>query len=112
MSDSTADYKEKNRGFENCIEADECHDIALTGSGTVDRSGGVLVEALRQAENGGRGCSDSRASPLHDRAQELPKRVHVEGVTLTNSPSFHLVPQLCQEVVIEKVHFLAPRQSS
>ena len=35
----------------------------------------------------------------------------VTGLTLTNSPSFHLVPSQCQNVVITKVKIKAPATS-
>ena len=36
------------------------------------------------------------------------ERVRVEGVTLQNSPKFHLVPQRCQDVVIEGIAVRCP----
>ena len=36
------------------------------------------------------------------------QRVHVEGVTLMNSPMFHLVPSRCQDVLIENIRIVAP----
>ena len=38
-------------------------------------------------------------------------RVLISGVTLTNSPMFHLVPQQCRDVKIENCKFLAPAKS-
>ena len=35
-------------------------------------------------------------------------RLLVQGVTLTNSPSFHLVPAACHDVTIDHVQFIAP----
>src|ERR1700722_1012887 len=37
--------------------------------------------------------------------------VHVEGVTLQNSPSFHLVPDECQDVTINDLTIHAPADS-
>jgi polygalacturonase len=38
-------------------------------------------------------------------------RVHIQGVTLKNSPQFHLVPQHCRDVLIEDVSIVAPADS-
>jgi polygalacturonase len=39
------------------------------------------------------------------------KNLHFEGITIQNSPSFHLVPQDCDNVVITNVKFSAPEES-
>jgi len=39
------------------------------------------------------------------------QRVLVEGVTLTNSPSFHLVPAQCRDVTLRNVHIVSPANS-
>src|SRR6185312_13747778 len=42
---------------------------------------------------------------------ERCQRVRVEGVTLTDSPKYHLVPTGCQDVTIEGVTIRAPADS-
>jgi polygalacturonase len=39
------------------------------------------------------------------------QRVLVQGITLTNSPSFHLVPRECRDVMIDSVQFKAPAKA-
>ena len=39
LSNNPGDYQKKENRFENCIVADDCHDIAITGSGTIDGQG-------------------------------------------------------------------------
>jgi polygalacturonase len=36
------------------------------------------------------------------------QRLHVDGITLTNSPMFHLVPRSGQDITIENVRIVAP----
>ena len=36
------------------------------------------------------------------------ERLHVDGVTLTNSPSYHLVPRESQDITIENIRIVAP----
>lgn len=110
ISDNTADYKLKKGGFENCIVADQCHDIAITGSGTIDGQGEFWWKHYVKSK----AAPAEEPTPAHRPYMVVLnecKRVRVEGVTLTNSPSFHLVPALCQDVVIENVHFLAPAKA-
>jgi len=107
ISNNISDYKQRRGGFENCIVADACHDIAITGSGTIDGQGEFWWKHYVKSKT----APADEPGPAHRPYMIVLnqcKRVLVEGVTLTNSPSFHLVPQLCQEVVIDKVHFLAP----
>ena len=35
----------------------------------------------------------------------------LQGVTLTNSPMFHLVPRACREVTIDSIHIKSPANS-
>jgi polygalacturonase len=110
ISDNTADYKMKKGGFENCIVADQCHDIAITGSGTIDGQGDFWWKHYVKSK----AAPADEPGPAHRPYMVVfneCKRVRVEGVTLTNSPSFHLVPALCQDVVIQNVHFLAPAKA-
>lgn len=39
------------------------------------------------------------------------QRVRIEGVTLTNSPMFHLVPSRCEDVTIDGIQILSPSDS-
>jgi polygalacturonase len=84
-------------------------DLAITGSGTIDGSGAMFwIWASKAA---------LRYLPPHATVSRpvlvsLPgvTRLHVDGVTLTNSPSFHLAPS-GQDITIENVHVVAPSDS-
>jgi polygalacturonase len=82
-------------------------DIAITGGGTIDGSGAIWWiwsdKAARRYPPGRLVYPRPRMIVLRD-----CQRIHVEGVTLTNSPMFHLVPSHCQDVLIENIRIVAP----
>jgi polygalacturonase len=84
-------------------------DLAITGSGTIDGSGAMFWIWASKAS--------LRYLPQHAR---VPRpvlvslsgvtRLHVDGITLTNSPSFHLAPS-GQDITLENLHIVAPSDS-
>jgi len=82
-------------------------DLAITGDGTIDGSGAIWWlwsdKAARRYPPGRLIYPRPRMVVLRD-----CQRVHIEGVTLTNSPMFHLVPSHCQDVLIENIRIEAP----
>ena len=101
------DYEEPGKRNRNGITADDCHDIAVTGSGTIDGQGGTWWPRYVKTYAPPPGT----LPPMH-RPYMLTfsrcTRVLVEGVTLTNSPSFHLVPAQCRDVTLRNIRILAP----
>jgi polygalacturonase len=81
-------------------------DLAITGSGTIDGSGAMFWiwsdKAARRYPAGRRIVSRPVLISLNG-----VQRLHVDGVTLTNSPMFHLVPR-GQDILIENVRIVAP----
>ncbi len=86
------------------ISARDAHDITLEGEGTIDGRGASWWSEFRAAKTAG---------------QELPLRpkmivfshvtnLKVAGLTLQNSPMFHLVPQQSDHVVVDHVTIHAP----
>lgn len=81
-------------------------DLAITGSGTIDGSGAMFWM-----------WSDKAARRYPPGRPVVPRpvlillagveRLHVDGVTLTNSPRFHLVPR-GQDITIENLRIEAP----
>jgi polygalacturonase len=68
------------------------------------------AETQTQAEPG---ASPKPAKPLYvSRAHLIVlrdcERVHIQGVTLSNSPKFHLVPSRCREVLVEDMQIITP----
>lgn len=93
--------------YQDAIQANDCHDLAITGSGTIDGQGQPWWDRYRKRKDG----TDPRESLPHRPhliALSHCTRVLVQGVTLTNSPMFHLVPSRCDDVVIDRIRILAP----
>jgi polygalacturonase len=96
------------------LQAVHCHDVMISGAGTIDGQGQPWWEKQRKfnAEARARGDKSDAGIP---RARMVVfdqcERVRLEGVTLTNSPSFHLVPEQCKDVTIDGVTILAPEDS-
>jgi polygalacturonase len=110
FSNDTKDYKIVGTGFEHCIEASRCHDLAITGQGTIDGQGELWWKNFMLSKNG---PSDTQASPRRPNMVELRHctRILIRGVTLTNAPMFHLVPNACRDMLIDGVHISAPPTS-
>lgn len=84
-------------------------DLAITGSGTIDGSGAMFWmwsnRAARQYPPGRTVVPRPILIALNG-----VTRLHVDGVTLTNSPAFHLAPH-GQDILIENVRIVAPSDS-
>jgi polygalacturonase len=90
------------------VNADHLHHIAITGPGRIDGAGAWWWPAVETAKAAGQ--PEPRRRP---RLVVLTActDVRVEGVTLTNSPSFHLVPTDCENVTIKNITIRAPSTS-
>jgi polygalacturonase len=110
FSDRIADLKVTEAGFENDISARDCHDIAITGSGRIDGNGAYFWRNFVEPKND---PYDDPWMPHRPRLINLTRctRVLVQGVTLTNSPMFHLVPAQCRDVTIDGVTIKSPSNS-
>jgi polygalacturonase len=106
MSNNIADFPKDKKGYQNEITASDCHDLSITGEGTIDGQGEPWWKEFLKTK----GAAD--AGQLAHRPFMVVlhgcTRVLVQGVTLTNSPMFHLVPQACHDVTIDHVQFKAP----
>lgn len=84
-------------------------DVAITGSGTIDGSGAMFWQ-----------WSDKAARRYPPGRHVVPRplmfilsgmqRLHIEGVTLTNSPMFHLLLQ-GDDMTVENIRIVAPSDS-
>jgi polygalacturonase len=111
LSDKPDDFPLNKGQYQNCITLKNGHDVAITGSGTIDGHGAQWWRKFVPPKN-----SDPIVwewIPRRPRLIELVRctRVLVQGITLTNSPMFHLVPAQCRDVTIEGVHVKAPAVS-
>jgi polygalacturonase len=90
------------------VNGSKLTNVAITGKGTIDGSGARWWEPALAAK---------KAKQLE--TQRRPRMilltgctgVQIKDITLTNSPSFHLMPRDCENVAIERVTFLSPDES-
>jgi len=81
-------------------------DVAITGSGTIDGSG---ANFWIWSDKAARRYPPGRTVVTRPNLISISgvQRLHVDGVTLTNSPSFHLVPS-GSDLTIENIRIFAP----
>jgi polygalacturonase len=99
----------KRGPFVSLISGNDLNDVTICGSGTIDGSGArwwVPAEAARQRLPG---YTLPRPNLI---GLSRVKHLVVEGVTLQNSPKFHLVPDECEDVLISGVTIRAPEHAA
>ena len=103
-----ADYRDDDGGVVGLINADGLANVSISGTGAIDGAGAPWWPAGREAKKtGGR---EPRRRPKMVNFSHC-QGVTVRGVTLRNSPSFHLVPVDCDDVLIDHVTIQAPADS-
>lgn len=107
LTTDPADYTLPERRNRNGITADGCHDVAITGGGTIDGQGSDWWPRYVKTYVPPPGSPPPLHRPYMVTLTRCT-RVLIEGVKLTNSPSFHLVPAQCQDVTIRNIQILAP----
>jgi polygalacturonase len=107
LTDDPGPFHTGGRGVVSGVVADDCHDLSITGEGTIDGQGQRWWDAFRKVK-GTPAAADPAAHRPYLVVLNRCERVLVRGVTLTDSPSFHLVPRACSDVTIDAVHFRAP----
>ena len=103
ITDDLAHYPVVGNRYQDAITVADAHDVAISGRGILDGQGAAWWTAFR-------------SNPAMTHRPYLIKisnctRVLVTGVTLKNSPMFHLVPQNCTDVTIQGIHISAPANS-
>jgi polygalacturonase len=103
IDNDIARYPLTRNRYQDAITAEGAHDIKITGEGAIDGQGRAWWEALRTR----------RDLPHRPYMIKLTgcTRVTVEGVTLQNSPMFHLVPQNCTDVTIKGITIRSPENA-
>ena len=100
----------KYRQPEPLISGKNLHDVAITGSGTIDGNGALWWAWTERAARKVKATEPNRIvyrrtnMVVIDRCQ----RLLVADVTLQNSPMFHLVPRNVTDLTIERVKVRAP----
>jgi len=113
MSNNPQDYVSTATGYGGCIEASNASDIAITGDGVINGQGRPWWEIAWRDKVAARHAVPTPV-PVHRPQLIVLNRcshVLISGVTLENSPSFHLFPQECRDVIIRGVTILAPKNS-
>jgi polygalacturonase len=99
------DWLTARGGFIPFISGRDLTDIAITGKGTIDGAGRVWWGPAEEARRKTSGYTLPRPNLI---ILTRCKNVRITGVTIQNSPKFHLVPTDCEDVLIEDVTFKAP----
>lgn len=86
------------------LHADHATDIALTGAGTVDGSGGGWWQ--RQIEGRKAHMKEGPRPMLIDLTHS--HSILIEGVTIQNSPQYNILAVLCDGLTVRGVHILNP----
>ena len=99
---------------EPLINGRNLHDVAITGSGTIDGSGKHWWEWSERAARAAAKTNETRVvyRRPHLVAINGCDRLHVADITLTNSSMFHLVPRNINDLTIERVKVRAPWDGS
>jgi len=100
IDDNLNTYPVVGGRYQDCIWVKSAHDVAITGEGTIDGQGSAWWKVFRSNPS-------MTHRPYMIRLQDC-SRVLVEGVTLTNSPMFHLVPDSCTDVTIKDITIKSP----
>jgi polygalacturonase len=96
----------RSRGpFTNFLSGRNLTDVTITGKGTIDGSGARWWEPAEEARRKVSGYTLPRPNLVQIVGC---KNLKVTGITLQNSPKFHLVPEDCEDVLIEGITILAP----
>lgn len=105
-----ADYTTRwaGGGVAGLINADGLTNVAITGAGIIDGGGAPWWPAVKEAKRNN--TPEPRRRPKMVNFRHC-NGVTVRDVTLRNSPSFHLVPTDCDNVLINHVSILAPGDS-
>jgi polygalacturonase len=109
-TDEPADFTDPNeeKGVIAFVNGRNLTNVFIDGKGTIDGSGERWWPPVKEAKKNGQ--PEPRRRPRMIVFSKC-KIVGVQGVTLQNSPSFHLVPTDCEDVVINRVTIRAPADS-
>lgn len=93
----------KRECYASCINADNEENVSISGKGTIDGQGAFWWKIFRAKEN--KYPRPKLIAPYNC------KNVTIEGVTLTNSPSWTINTILCDNVTVDKVSIKNPYDS-
>jgi polygalacturonase len=113
FSQEVGDYSLGGGTFRPLVGAKDCHDLEISGKGSFDGRGGPwwAGESRVKAQARARGLFDAEIGRPWMMVFDRCTRVRIEGVTLENSPMYHLVPIRCEDVTVEGVTIRAPKDA-
>jgi hypothetical protein len=90
--------------YRDFIRADRADDIEISGGGVIEGLGGPWWKAFEADEH----------MPHRPHLVRINRgaRIHVHDITLKDSPMFHLVPDKCTHVTIERTTITCPDEPS
>jgi len=94
--------------FMHFLTGKDLEDVTITGQGTIDGNGRVWWDAAEEARKKQSGYTLPRPNLI---VITRCKNLEVSGITIQNSPKFHLVPTDCEDVLINGVRFNAPERA-
>ena len=122
-SENFKDYEATDRNGKTSviplISGRKLTNVAIRGEGTIDGAGAPWWQRFRAERAAGVPQQGQPRAPGQPQESPRPKlilltdcaRILIQGVTLKNSPQFHLVPQRCHDVTIEDLNITAPADS-
>ena len=95
------------------ISGTKLEDVSILGEGIIDGAGAAWWAKSDKVAERAVASAAAAKKPLYVPRPHLIvlrdcARVHIQGVTLKNSPMFHLVPHHCHDVLVEDVTILSP----
>ncbi|MFA5293358.1 MAG: glycosyl hydrolase family 28 protein [Phycisphaerae bacterium] len=90
------------------VNGNNLTNITISGKGTIDGSGARWWEPVRAAKKAKQPETGKRPRLV---VLNNCVGVRIKDVTLTNSPSFHIIPRNCEDVEIARVTITAPDDS-
>jgi len=100
ISNDITNYPVAGGRYQDSITANGVHDLEISGEGTIDGQGEAWWTAFRADQS-------MTHRPYMIKLTNCT-RLQVQGVTLCNSPMFHLVPQNSTDVTIQGITIKAP----
>jgi polygalacturonase len=110
-TDDRADFEipGKPNSFLPFIGGKNLQDVTITGQGLIDGSGAKWWGPAEDARRKQPGYTLPRPNLI---VLTGCKNLHVENITIQNSPKFHLVPMDCDGVIISNVTITAPESAA
>ncbi len=100
ISDDMTNYPTDGARYQDCISVAGAQDVEISGEGTIDGQGKAWWAAFE--------ANHAMTHRPYMIKLSNCKRVRIQGVTLSNSPMFHLVPQNCTDVTIWGITIKSP----